>query len=85
MNIFTAFVKGESEVANYLIPVGGKAVLLDIDNGKMWIKESDVNGAQSVRAFNIKEIPRPEPVTRDEFNSLNAKLDALIAKLEDKT
>ena len=54
--------------------------------GKFWLKSTSTNGVpQQPRVFEFTEKTTLQPqvgaVTREEFNSLNSKIDKLIAEL----
>lgn len=89
--IFTTFIEGEGAVRNYLVPAGNMAILIDMNATKMYFKSTDVNGVPApIRSFNIKEIPQPvaqnpNVVTREEFDAVNQKLDALLQALKTQT
>lgn len=89
--IFTTFVDNIQSVNNYPVPVGGMAILIDLNGSKMYFKSVNANGVPApVRVFNIKEIPQvppanPNMVTRQEFDALNQKIDKLLKAMETTT
>lgn len=82
--VFTAFVESEQAAQNYPVPINGMAVLIDIQDGKMWLKSVASNGIPApVRTFTIKEIPMAVPagadvVTKEELNKSLADLEARL-------
>lgn len=86
--IFTTFVDNETTVQNYPVPTGSMAILIDLNHHKMWFKSVNSNGLpEPIRTFNIKEIPlpiNPNVVTREEFDTLNKKIDTLLNAIQNK-
>lgn len=88
------FVNGEAGAKGYLVGAGNTVMLIDADPdaNTFWLKSADASGMPSMRTFDYKEriaapatsqpakLPSVDYVTRDEFEALEAKLDAISAK-----
>lgn len=77
--VMTVFVSGENSAATYPVAAGNTVNLVDLDNGRMWFKSTDVNGMPCpLRSFEIKEITPPpatgDMVSRKEFDTLTQQL-----------
>lgn len=85
--LITVLVQGEEAVNRYPVGIGNTVLLLDFNSGKFWIKTNPNGFPQPPRSFEFKETTPQQiqnegnGVSRDEFNSLSAKLDKLIAEL----
>lgn len=86
--VMVVFVDGDNGARVYPVAPGNTVMLMDFNSAKFWLKSSDSNGIPSLRTFEFKElfpqpqqVPNPSGVTREEFNSLNEKLEKLISEL----
>lgn len=89
-SLMTVLVSSEDEVNNYPVAAGMTVMLMDFSHKRFWLKSTAMNGVpQAPRVFSMEEIT-PQPlkiqndqngVTREEFDTLNAKLDKLISSL----
>ena len=82
--LMTIMVSSEDEMLNY--PVDVTVLLISFNLGKFWLKSTSTNGVpQQPRIFDFTEKTTIQPttngVTREEFDSLNQKIDKLIAEL----
>ena len=71
------FVSGIEEAKNCTIPLGSKALLMDKDQDRFYLKETDMTGVSTVSEFEFKKVEaeaRQEYVTRQEFERLSAQL-----------
>lgn len=88
------WVSGEVGAKSYLVAPGTSVLLMDSESEKFYIKSTDVSGMpQPLRTFEYHEIssqippkqPIQEPdnkyVTRQEYDDLKGKYDAIIARL----
>lgn len=89
-SLMTVLVSSEDEVNNYPVAAGMTVMLMDFGHKRFWLKSTAMNGVpQPPRVFSMEEItPQPAKlqneqngVTREEFNTLSAKLDKLISSL----
>lgn len=86
-SIMTIFVSSEEEVNNYPVAAGLTVLLISFNLKKFWLKTTDTSGVpQQPRSFSFEEkTPITNQngsfVTKAEFDSLNKKLDKLIADL----
>lgn len=84
--LMTIMVSSEDEMINYPVAAGVTVLLISFNLGKFWLKSTSTNGVpQQPRVFEFTEKTTLQPqvgaVTREEFNSLNSKIDKLIAEL----
>lgn len=86
------WVQGEEGAKAYMVSPGNSVLLMDSENSSFYIKSSDASGMpMPLRVFDYAErtssrvpaqaatSPTEEYVTRQEFNALEARLDALTA------
>lgn len=92
------WVQGESGAKSYLVAPNTSVLLMDSENSKFYIKSTDQSGMPNLRTFEYKEIstnpsvgePKGDTehndkfVTRNEFNDLYDKYEALSQKLSMK-
>lgn len=82
------WVQGLEGAKSYMVTPGTSILLMDSESQRFYIKSADPSGMPApIRAFDYVEIvgqaPSPvndEYVTREEFNALAQKLDALSAR-----
>ena len=87
--IFTMLVKGEDLPNTYPVGLGSTGLFIDFSSGKFWVRENPSGVPRPLRTFEFRETtPQPELqngsgnfVSREEFVSLNEKLDRLINEL----
>ncbi len=75
------FVSGIEEAKNCTIPLGSKALLMDKEKDRFYLKETDVTGVSTVSEFEFKKVEaeaRQEYITRQEFEQLSAQLSAQL-------
>ena len=98
MNNGIIWVQGEEGAKAYLTAPGASVMLMDSENNTFYIKSSDQSGMPlPLRIFDYTErtagkVPAPavqrqeaDFVTRGEFNALEDKLNALLAKEQKPT
>lgn len=87
------WVQGEEGAKAYMVAAGNSVLLMDSENSTFYIKSTDASGMpQPLRIFDYTERsasqkqptqtaqkPKDEYVTRQEFNALTARFDALTA------
>lgn len=87
------WVQGEEGAKAYMVAAGNSVLLMDSENSTFYIKATDASGMpQPLRIFDYTERsasqkqptqtaqkPKEEYVTRQEFNALTARFDALTA------
>lgn len=88
------WVQGEAGAKSYMVAKGNSVLLMDSESQTFYLKSADASGMPSMRVFDYHEraVQKPQPVpapaqqpaaeyvTRDEFNALAARLDAMTAK-----
>ena len=88
------WVQGEAGAKSYMVANGNSVLLMDSESQTFYLKSADASGMPSMRVFAspARAYPLPQPVpppaqqpaaeyvTRDEFNALAARLDAITAK-----
>lgn len=84
--LMTIMVGSEEEMMNYPVAAGVTVLLISFNLGKFWLKSTSTNGVpQQPRIFTFDEKTAvqqaPQTVTREEFDSLNSKIDKLLAEL----
>ena len=89
-SLMAVLVSSEEEVNNYPVAAGMTVMLMDFAHKRFWLKSTAMNGVpQAPRVFTMEEISLQPPknqndsnmVTREEFDTLTAKLDKLISSL----
>ena len=87
------WVQGEEGAKAYMVAAGNSVLLMDSENSAFYIKSTDASGMpQPLRVFDYSERTasqkqpaqtvqksKEEYVTRQEFNALTARFDALAA------
>lgn len=82
------WVQGEAAARAYMVAAGNSVLLMDSDASVFYLKTTDVSGMpQPMRIFDYTERKQNQPpvastaepvyVTRDEFDALAARIDAL--------
>ena len=82
------WVQGEAGAKSYMVANGGSVLLMDSESQTFYLKTADASGMPSMRVFDYHErtaqppaaTPPTDYVTREEFNALSARLDAMTAK-----
>ena len=75
------FVSGIEEAKNCTIPLGSKALLMDKEQDRFYLKETDMAGVSTVSEFEFKKVeaqPPQEYVTRQEFDQFSSNLSAQL-------
>lgn len=75
------FVSGIEEAKNCTIPLGSKALLMDKEKDRFYLKETDMAGVSTVSEFEFKKVKAEatqEYVTRQEFEQFSAQLSAQL-------
>lgn len=75
------FVSGIEEAKNCTIPLGSKALLMDKEKDRFYLKETDITGVSTVSEFEFKKVEAEAPqeyVTRQEFEQFSAQLSAQL-------
>lgn len=75
------FVSGIEEVKNCTIPLGSKALLMDKEKDRFYLKETDITGVSTVSEFEFKKVEAEAPqeyVTRQEFEQFSTQLSAQL-------
>jgi len=91
------WVQGEAGAKAYLVAPGNTVQLWDSEDPVIYLKSADMSGMPSMRILDYTErtaahkAPRTAPgnpqvdyVTRDEYNALMARVDALAAEKQSK-
>ena len=84
------WVQGEEGAKAYMVAAGNSVLLMDSENSVFYIKSTDASGMpQPLRVFDYTERSEQAPqkpetvddkfVTREEFDALRARFDALTA------
>lgn len=85
------WVQGEEGAKAYMVAPGNSVLLMDSENSAFYIKSTDASGMpQPLRIFDYTERgavqraqaaqqPAPDYVTRQEFEALQARIEALTA------
>lgn len=84
------WVQSEQEAINYLVAPNSAVTLWDSNSPVVYLKQADASGKPSMKIYDLVERtqanrsptatsmhPAMEYVTRDEFNALSARLDAM--------
>lgn len=77
------FVNGIESARMYQLNPNSKAVLMDRELPRFYLVESDASGQKTVTAYDFKaaEEPRPEFVTRDEFDTLRSANESVVRQI----
>lgn len=78
------FVNGRESAEMYQMVPNSKAILMDSNMARFYIKETDASGMARVTAYDFKEAtdaPSVEYVTRNEFEELKKNYESIIEKL----
>lgn len=83
------WVQNEQEAYNYLVAPNSAVALWDSNNPVVYLKQADASGKPTMKIYDLVErttqrpqaAPQPaaEYVTRQEFEALQARIDALTA------
>ncbi len=75
------------EAKNYPVMFGTSELLMDNNRDVFYVKSVDGMGKYTINTYSFKQIENEKPltaenfVTREQFDSLNGKLDMLIKEL----
>ena len=75
------FVSGVEEAKNCTIPLGTKALLMDKEQDRFYLKETDMTGVSTISEYEFKKVeaqPPQEYVTRQEFDQFSSQLSAQL-------
>lgn len=89
MNTY-AFVNGIEGAKSYLMQPNQSVLLMDSDELKCYMKQSDSTGKATIRTFKLEEITEKEEskmpvgdyVSKADFDTLSNKFDELLKKLD---
>lgn len=76
-------VNGFEEAKSYPIMFNSSELLMDNNRDVFYIKSVDAMGKYTINTYSFKQVENEQPamVTQEQFNSLQSKLDTLIASL----
>lgn len=80
-------VSGFDEAKNYPVLFNSTELLMDNTKDVFYVKSVDGMGKYTINSYSFKQIENERPltaenfVTREQFDSLNGKLDMLIREL----
>ena len=80
-------VSSFEEAKNYPVMFGTSELLMDNNRDVFYVKSVDGMGRNIINTYSFKQIENEKPltaenfVTREQFDSLNGKLDMLIREL----
>lgn len=86
------WVQGEAGAKSYMVAPGASVMLMDSEQSAFYIKTADASGMPSMRAFDyVERTAQSQPVqaaqpqgveyvTRQEFDALAARLDAMTIR-----
>lgn len=66
------FVSGIEEAKNCTIPLGSKALLMDKEKDRFYLKETDMTGVSTVSEFEFKKVEAETPQETQMFRNCNA-------------
>ena len=72
------FVNGLESAQAYSMPPNSKQILMDSNQARFYLKQTDASGMSSIKAYDFHEVqdnPTPEYVTREEFEELKGMLN----------
>lgn len=80
------FVNGIESAQMYAMPPNSKAILMDANRARFYLKETDAAGMAKVTAYDFTEAaddskPQADFVTRAEFDELRSKYESLIEQI----
>lgn len=90
MNQSMIWVRGQEGADRFLMAPNTTQPLWDMDNPVIYLKSTDASGQASMKTLDYQERPSvpaaqagaQQGITREEFASMMAKMDALNAKIE---
>ena len=71
------YVNGRTGADAYQMGANSSVILMDQNDSRFYLKQTDANGRATVRAYDFKEAEEAKPeeyVTKSEFESFKAKL-----------
>ena len=84
------WVQNEQEAYNYLVAPNSAAALWDSNSPVVYLKQADASGKPAMKIYDLVERtaqrpqaaqqPAPDYVTRQEFEALQARIEALTAQ-----
>lgn len=76
-------VNGFEEAKSYPVMFNSSELLMDNNRDVFYIKSVDTMGKYTINTYSFKQVENEQPamVTQEQFNSLQSKLDTLIASL----
>jgi len=90
-----AFVKGVEGAKQYPVGAGQSVLLMDADSPIAYRKDANAMGQATIKCFRLQEISEQDAIkistpetpayaTKEDFDSLNAKVSELLKKMGDK-
>ena len=71
------YVSGKQGAESFQMLPNKKAILMDANEARFYIKQTDANGQATIRSFDFKETEQEKPkeyVTKEEFEAYKASL-----------
>ena len=71
------YVNGKQSAEAYQMPANSSVILMDSNQARFYMKQTDASGMATIRAYDFKEAEEDRPkeyVTKEEFESFKAKM-----------
>lgn len=71
------YVNGKQSAASYQMPPNSSVILMDSNQARFYMKQTDASGLATVRAYDFKEVEEEKPaeyVTKSEFDAFKAEM-----------
>lgn len=71
------YVNDRASVDSYQLPANSSVILMDSNQARFYVKQTDASGAATVKSYDFKETEKEKPkeyVTKEEFESFKANL-----------
>lgn len=73
------FVNGRTSAESFMMPPNSRAILMDADLPRFYLKEVDASGSYRISTYEFKEVKEalnsPDYITRQEFEEWKAMLN----------
>ena len=71
------YVKDKQSAEAYQMPVNSSVILMDSNQARFYMKQTDASGVATIKAYDFKEAEDEKPkeyVTKQEFEAFKAKM-----------
>ena len=71
------YVNDRASVDSYQLPANSSVILMDSNQARFYVKQTDASGAATIKSYDFKETEKEKPkeyVTKEEFEAYKASM-----------